>query len=189
MTKQGLLLFDIDGVIRDVTNSYRLAIQETVKIFCNWKPTIKDIDNLKAEGNWNNDWDASLELIKRRASIEKNLHSIPSLEEVIKIFNELYFGGDPDGDSSQWKGFIQNEPLLVSKTFFDELTSQGILWGFVSGAETSSAKFVLEKRLQLRSAPLIAMGDAPEKPNPSGLLLLARQIINKSLGTGIPPIS
>ena len=27
----GLILFDIDGVIRDVTNSYRMAIQETVK--------------------------------------------------------------------------------------------------------------------------------------------------------------
>ncbi len=33
MNNIGLILFDIDGVIRDVTNSYRLAIQETVNFF------------------------------------------------------------------------------------------------------------------------------------------------------------
>ncbi len=40
----GLILFDIDGVIRDVTNSYRMAIQETVYFFCKWKPSIGDIE-------------------------------------------------------------------------------------------------------------------------------------------------
>ena len=49
MDLKGLILFDIDGVIRDVSSSYRLAIQETVKKFCSWKPTFKQIDDLKAE--------------------------------------------------------------------------------------------------------------------------------------------
>ena len=56
----GLILFDIDGVIRDVTNSYRLAIQETVHFFSEWRPSIEDIDSIKSEGSWNNDWDLSL---------------------------------------------------------------------------------------------------------------------------------
>ena len=43
---RGILLFDIDGVIRDVADSYRLAIQETVNHFCQWHPTIKNIDDL-----------------------------------------------------------------------------------------------------------------------------------------------
>ena len=58
MNNIGLVLFDIDGVIRDVSNSYRMAIQETVSFFCGWKPSIEDIDSIKSEGCWNNDWDS-----------------------------------------------------------------------------------------------------------------------------------
>ena len=65
MKPKGLILFDIDGVIRDVSESYRLAVKKTVYSFCGWEPSSLDIDNLKNEGIWNNDWDLTLELIKR----------------------------------------------------------------------------------------------------------------------------
>ena len=65
MKNIGLILFDIDGVIRSVENSYRLALMKTVYKFSGWEPSYKDIDNAKNEGIWNNDWDLSLELIKR----------------------------------------------------------------------------------------------------------------------------
>ena len=61
----GVILFDIDGVIRSVENSYRLSLKKTVFHFCGWEPSYQDIDNAKNEGIWNNDWDLSLELIKR----------------------------------------------------------------------------------------------------------------------------
>jgi len=61
----GLILFDIDGVIRSVENSYRLSLKKTVYKFSGWEPTYIDIDNAKNEGIWKNDWDLSLELIKR----------------------------------------------------------------------------------------------------------------------------
>ena len=61
MQTKGVILFDIDGVIRDVTNSYRLSVQKTVQKFCNWEPSTHDIDELKNEGIWNNDWDLTLE--------------------------------------------------------------------------------------------------------------------------------
>ena len=61
----GVILFDIDGVIRSVENSYRLSLKKTVFEFCGWEPSYKDIDNAKNEGIWNNDWDLSLELINR----------------------------------------------------------------------------------------------------------------------------
>ena len=165
-------MFDIDGVIRDVTHSYRLAIQETVHNFCKSKPSLQDIDDLKAEGCWNNDWEASLILIKRynqRNSIHKTL---PSFKEVKNIFSRFYFGGDPNGNYDDWKGFIKNENLLVSKDFFQKISQKGFKYGFLSGAEIPSAKFLLEKRIGLSSPCLIAMGDAPEKPDPTGLLKL-----------------
>ena len=184
----GLILFDIDGVIRSVENSYRLSLKKTVYKFSGWEPSFMDIDNAKNEGIWNNDWDLSLEFIKRFKKKENLNLEIPSKEEIVKCFEKFYFGGDPNKDSKYWSGFIQNEELLVDKKFFDLLESNGIIWGFVSGAESASAKFVLEKRLGLKSPPLIAMGDAPGKPDPQGFINLSKQLLRDKFGSSNIPI-
>ncbi len=186
---KGFLLFDIDGVIRDVSSSYRLAIQETVNHFSEWRPTLENIDDLKAEGCWNNDWKASQELIERYQKQQGFSNPTPSLKEIERIFSNFYFGGDPNGDAQKWQGFIKNEPLLVDKNFFKALVQQGYLLGFVSGAEPPSARFVLENRLGLVNPPLIAMGDAPDKPDPTGLIQIAKQLAGKPLGLGVPTIA
>tara|TARA_Y100001968_G_scaffold100643_1_gene90533 strand:+ start:145 stop:945 length:801 start_codon:yes stop_codon:yes gene_type:complete len=185
----GLILFDIDGVIRDVTNSYRMAIQETVCFFCKWKPSIEDIDFIKSEGCWNNDWDLSIEMINRYIKNNNLSFSAPTRKILIECFEDFYFGGDPSYDSSEWSGFIKNETLLVKRTLFDELTQLKIGWGFVSGAELPSAKFVLEQRLGLVSAPLIAMGEAPEKPDPTGFISLSSKLSKIPLGGSNTPIA
>nr|WP_075438955.1 TIGR01548 family HAD-type hydrolase [Prochlorococcus marinus] len=188
MKNIGLILFDIDGVIRSVENSYRLSLKKTVFKFSGWEPSYMDIDNAKNEGIWNNDWDLSLEFIKRSKK-KRNLNiEIPSREEIVQCFEELYFGGDPNEDSKYWSGYITNEELLVDKNFFDLLERNGIIWGFVSGAESASAKFVLEKRLGLKSPPLISMGDAPDKPDPTGLIELSKKLTGGKLGTSSIPI-
>ena len=158
-------------MIRDVAGSYRRALQDTVAHYSGWRPTPTDIDRLKAEGSWNNDWDASLELLRRHDG-----GAMPSRDALIAVFSRFYFGGDPDGDPADWSGFIGDEPLLVDRAFFDALSAEGIRWGFVSGAEPPSARFVLEQRLGLIDPPLIAMGDAPDKPDPTGLIRLAEQL-------------
>ena len=189
MKNIGLILFDIDGVIRSVENSYRLSLKKTVYTFSGWEPSYKDIDNAKNEGIWNNDWDLSLELIKRYIK-KKNLNlKVPPRDDIVKSFEEFYFGGDPNKDSKNWSGFIKNEELLVDKEFFDILQKNGIIWGFVSGAESASAKFVLEKRLGLKSPPLISMGDAPDKPNPEGFINLSKKLIGDKLGESNIPIA
>ena len=190
MDFKALVLFDIDGVVRDVENSYRLALQETVNHFSKWRPSNQVIDSLKSEGNWNNDWDASLELIRRRKALNKLKIKLPSRDNLIREFSKFYFGSNPDNqDHTKWNGFIKNEKLLVNKEFFDKLTEQEVGWGFVSGAEPPSAKFVLEHRIGLIAPPLIAMGDAPDKPNPEGLIRLGEQLLSKPLGKGTPPIA
>ncbi len=78
---------------------------------------------------------------------------------------------------------------MVDKEFFDSLQSNGIIWGFVSGAESASAKFVLEKRLGLKSPPLISMGDAPDKPDPKGFINLSRKLLGNKLGASNIPIA
>ncbi|WP_411874410.1 TIGR01548 family HAD-type hydrolase [Vulcanococcus limneticus] len=242
---RAVLLFDIDGVIRDVGGSYRRAIVETVHHYSGWRPDPAVIDALKAEGCWNNDWEASLELLRRyrgtatdaaqfgdpqsgdpstrSAGLESSARSagtpfpartvatpgatsplfspsplpvpspLPSLAELVEVFGGFYFGGNPDGDPSFWRGFIGSEPLLVEPSFFTELNAAGIAWGFVSGAEPPSVRYVLEQRLGLLDPPRIAMGDAPDKPDPTGFLRLAERLLAEGGGSGLgaaaPPVA
>ena len=189
MNKIGVILFDIDGVIRSVENSYRLSLKKTVYQFCGWEPSYQDIDNAKNEGIWNNDWDLSLELIKRNIKSKNSQLKAPQRKDIVRCFENFYFGESPKKDSEAWSGFIKNEELLVEKEFFTLLSANRISWGFVSGAESASAKFVLEKRLLLDSPPLIAMGDAPDKPDPQGFLYLASKLCKDNLGHKNIPIA
>ncbi len=59
----------------------------------------------------------------------------------------------------------------------------------MSGAEPASAKFVLERRLGLKSPPLISMGDAPDKPDPKGLINLSKTLLGDKLGASNIPIA
>jgi HAD superfamily phosphatase len=169
-------------VIRDVGGSYRRAIVETVHHYSGERPEPAAIDGLKAEGRWNNDWEASLELLRRGGQ-----EPLPPFAALVEVFNGFYFGGDPEGDPAQWRGFIGSEPLLVEQHLFEQLSAAGVRWGFVSGAEPPSARFVLEQRLGLAAPPLIAMGDAPDKPDPTGFLRLAEQLLQAPLGEDAAP--
>jgi HAD superfamily phosphatase len=163
------LIFDIDGVIRDVSSSYHRALADTVEHFTDqsYRPTALDIVKLKSEGIWNNDWEASFELI-RRFMVERSLPCAVNFEQVVDYFQRCYRGDD-------WNGYIQNEPLLVNQSYFNHLTEAGISWGFFSGASRASATFVLD-RLNIVNPVLVAMEDAPGKPDPTGLFLAIEKL-------------
>jgi HAD superfamily phosphatase len=178
MNTQTMIIFDIDGVIRDVSQSYRRALADTVEYFTDqaYRPTSIDIDNLKAEGIWNNDWEASQEFIYRYFMKQgKNPTEIAiTYQEIVQYFQSRYRGTDPEN----WNGYICNEPLLVQHNYFQELTQASISWGFFSGATRGSATYILEKRLGLKSPTLIAMEDAPGKPDPTGLFTTIQLLEN-----------
>ena len=114
---------------------------------------------------------------------------MPAFDDIVAVFSEVYFGGDPNGDPATWKGFIGNEPLLVPSEFFNTLSEAGFAWGFVSGAEPPSCRYLLEQRLGLVDPPLIAMGDAPDKPNPQGLLRLTAFLLGRHQAPGLGPLA
>lgn len=183
-----IVVFDIDGVIRDVGGSYRRALADTVEHFTQgaYRPSAWAIDALKAEGIWNNDWEASQELLYRYFETQGRSRSVSEREsrvataanpaatdpivldydQLVAFFQSRYRGTDP----IHWTGYICQEPLLVEPAYLDQLTQAGIQWGFFSGATTGSARYILEQRLGLRSPILVAMEDAPGKPDPTGLL-------------------
>ncbi|MBR8839681.1 MAG: TIGR01548 family HAD-type hydrolase [Stigonema ocellatum SAG 48.90 = DSM 106950] len=164
-----IVVFDIDGVVRDVGGSYRRALADTVEYFTAgaYRPTPVDIDQIKSEGLWNNDWEASQEFIYRyfETTGDKREQLQLDYNAIVAFFQSRYRGPDPDN----WTGYICNEPLLLQPNYLEQLTLAGIPWGFFSGATRGSATYVLEKRLGLKSPVLIAMEDAPGKPDPTGL--------------------
>lgn len=174
-----IAVFDIDGVLRDVSGSYRRAIADTVEHFTDgqYRPSSDDIDLLKREGCWNNDWEASQELILRhfKAQGKENREAKLDFDALVSFFQDRYRGGDPLLPD-QWQGYITQEPLLVDAEYFEALRQAGIYWGFFSGATRSSASYVLERRIGLTDPPLLAMEDVPGKPNPTGLLAIAKQL-------------
>ncbi|WP_017300044.1 TIGR01548 family HAD-type hydrolase [Nodosilinea nodulosa] len=178
-----IAVFDIDGVLRDVGNSYRRALADTVEAFTEgaYRPTSEDIDRLKGEGIWNNDWEGSQELVYRYFEAQGKSRESVALDygEIVEFFQRRYRGpelSNPD----QWTGYITQEPLLVDKAYFETLTRDRIAWAFFSGATRDSANFVLRRRLGLRDPMLVAMEDAPGKPDPTGLLTLVDNLTTQS---------
>lgn len=174
-----IAVFDIDGVVRDVSRSYRRALADTVAHFTDgaYRPTPADIDRLKGEGSWNNDWKASEELIYRHYESQGRDRNTLALDyETIVAFFQVRYRGKQLDVPAAWDGYICDEPLLMSAEYLQSLSSAGIAWGFFSGATPASARFVLEQRLGITPTVLIAMGDAPDKPNPTGLITAAQRL-------------
>jgi HAD superfamily phosphatase len=171
-----IVVFDIDGVIRDVGSSYRRALADTVAEFTGgaYRPTAVEIDTLKGEGIWNNDWEASQELIYRHFESQGQTRSELNLDyaQIVTYFQTKYRGTD----SAKWNGYICNEPILASLEYFCSLTAAHIPWGFFSGATKGSALYILERRLGLNAPILVAMEDAPGKPDPTGLFLTVERL-------------
>ncbi len=171
-----IVVFDIDGVIRDVGGSYRRALADTVAEFTQggYRPTAVDIDKLKSEGIWNNDWEAARELIYRYFENQGRARASLMLDygQIVAYFQTKYRGTDP----VNWNGYICDEPLLATPEYFASLTAASIPWGFFSGATRGSASYVLERRLGLTAPILVAMEDAPGKPDPQGLFQTIEQL-------------
>ena len=179
-----LAIFDIDGVVRDVSGSYRRAIADTVEYFTqgHYRPTPTDIDRLKSEGIWNNDWQASQELIQRHGQSVGNAYNI-SYEAIVDYFQERYRGrGD---DPSRWTGYITQEPVLMSAQYLENLAEGGVPSAFFSGATRGSANYILRQRIGLTKPILVAMADAPSKPDPTGLYMTITQL-ETTVPSGLP---
>jgi HAD superfamily hydrolase (TIGR01548 family) len=70
MKSKKLIVFDMDGVIMDVSNSYRDTVRQTIKLF--FSPAkhaellpepLFDLSAVKQSGGLNNDWDLSFQII------------------------------------------------------------------------------------------------------------------------------
>ena len=158
---QDLLIFDMDGVLVDVTASYRQAVVETVKHFTGAKTTNEQIQARKNRGCANNDWDLALELIRE-------LGGSPNRQEVIAVFQRIYLG-------ENCGGLIREERWLAGNDLLPRLARRWRLALF-TGRERWEALHTLNKfGAQELFDPVIGMEDvAREKPDPDGLFKILR---------------
>ena len=173
LAPQGLL-FDMDGVLADVSQSYRRAIIETAAAYGVILP-IGEIQAAKAEEGSNNDWVLTRKLLGR--------HGVEAdLAEVTERFESLY-QGNPDRP-----GFREDEKLLPSKKLLDELSGRLPL-GVVTGRPRADAiRFLQKSGVADRLSALVCLEDAPVKPDPRPVrLALERLGIKRAWMVGDTP--
>ena len=127
------LLWDMDGVLLDVSQSYRAAILETAKKF-GAPITSADIGAAKAKGGANNDWKLTHTLIHEHKGTDG---SSPTLQEVTDAFETLYQG---DGQTAGLKSL---ETLLPSVQVLEQLASKYPM-AVVTGRPKSDCDFALK---------------------------------------------
>jgi HAD superfamily phosphatase len=160
------ILFDMDGVLVDVTSSYRRAIQETVCYFSGNEAPLEEIQALKSKGGYNNDWDLTEAILVSRG---KNVPKI----DIIEKFQELYRG------TKDKEGYIESERWLLSSQLLTRLKTRYAL-GIVTGRPRDEALFVLRKfNLEHLFDVIVAMEDYPperSKPDPYAINLALSKI-------------
>lgn len=159
-----MIVFDMDGVLIDATNSYRKAIEKTFEFFAHKQTTPKAIQDVKNLGGYNNDWDLTEYLLKQEGiNPDKNL--------LIQKFQELYYGENGEG-------LISQENLLVSKEDLETLSKKYDLAIF-TGRPIKEAFFALKKfDIEKYFLYIITSDDLPpDKQKPDGMGLEIIKIV------------
>lgn len=164
--RRNVILFDLDGVLVDVSNSYRLAIKKTAEFFTKQTARLQDIQSLKERRGYNNDWDLTLALIAAKGFKIRR-------KDVIRKFQEFYLGCNGQN------GFIGNEKWMLSPKILSELYKKYRL-GIVTGRPKKEAYTVLKKFNMLDFFDcVVTMADYKEKlakPNPFSINLALKQL-------------
>ncbi|GAB4549283.1 MAG: hypothetical protein Tsb0013_10400 [Phycisphaerales bacterium] len=156
------VLFDLDGVLADVSGSYREAIVATARTFgVDVGP--EDITRAKREGDANNDWLLTQRLV-RSAGVEV------SLDEVTERFQHVYLG---DGVTP---GLRERETLLVASEILEAIGARAKL-AIVTGRPREEARWFLERAgVGDLFGAVVCMEDAPAKPSPEPVRLAMDQV-------------
>ncbi len=159
------IVFDMDGVLIDATESYRKTISDTFEYFTGVKVSNEKIQEIKNLGGYNNDWDLTEYLLR---SVDSQIEK----EQIIEQFQKTYWN---DG-----KGLINNETLLVNKEILDKLSKKYNMFIF-TGRLREEAEYTLEKiGIKDYFLDIVTTSDIPKdkgKPDPYGLDLIKKKIL------------
>ncbi len=157
-----LIIFDMDGVLVDVSASYRATIQATVKHFSGYEPTPEEVQDWKNRGGFNDDWKLSHAMLAGRG------YDVP-FQSVVDRFQEIFHGDGTDG-------LILREEWIGKDGLFNRLGTQHQLAVF-TGRLRWEANITLNRFLPETFEPVIGVDDVTNpKPDPEGLLKICASV-------------
>jgi len=155
-----LIVFDMDGVLVEVSESYRETIVRTVEHFTGRLITRELVQEYKNAGGWNNDWALS-------QKIASDLGVEIGYATVVEYFNSIFFGNVVDGIPD---GLMARERWIPRAGLLEEIGSK---WGYsiFTGRLREEAMMTLRRFADgLEFDPLVGADDVDNgKPHPEGL--------------------
>ncbi len=157
-----LIVFDMDGVLAEVTESYRTAIIETVRHFTGSEIRAETVQDYKNRGGWNNDFMLSQQLCRDAG------RDLP-YETVKEHFCRIFFGENNDG-------LISREKWVPRDGFFTRLSTR-CDFAIFTGRDRNEVAITLSKFApDVCFAPIVTSDDTTEpKPSPQGLEMIRAQ--------------
>ncbi len=151
-----VLVFDMDGVLVDVTDSYRETVVRTVRHFATQTITRELIQDYKNQGGWNNDWALSQKICA-------DLGVEVPYGTVVEYFNHLFLN----------QGLIHQERWLPRNGLIERLAAKFELAIF-TGRTMQEVEITLNREGLLDRFLIVTADDVEhEKPAPDGLLKIA----------------
>jgi HAD superfamily phosphatase len=152
-----MLVFDMDGVLVDVTESYRETIARTAEHFTGRPMEPRAIQEYKNQGGFNDDWQLTHHIVTT-AGVDATL-------ELVKArFQEIFLG------TPGTEGLMLRERWVARPGTLEKL-SRDFRFAVFTGRPKDEARMTLERfAAGLVFDPVIAMEDVIEhKPAPEGL--------------------
>jgi HAD superfamily phosphatase len=156
-----ILVFDMDGVLVDVTESYRETIAQTVEHFTGSRISHEAIQQYKNEGGWNDDWQLSHHIVTQ-AGVDAPFETVKS------HFQHLFRGNGSDA-------LMLREKWVASPGTLETL-SEGFRFAIFTGRPKEEAQLTLDRFAhKLVFDPIVGMFDVENrKPAPDGLLRILK---------------
>jgi HAD superfamily phosphatase len=165
---RGVLVFDMDGVLVDVSQSYRETIILTIEHFTGRKVTHEFVQDVKNQGGFNDDWVLSNKVIW-------DFGFRPRYREVVEYFQQLFLGANNDG-------LILQEKWTASDGLFDRLAREWRLAIFTGRARLETRITLDRFAPHISFDPIVTNQDVEKlKPAPDGLLKIRAELPQANL--------
>jgi HAD superfamily phosphatase len=165
---QPILVFDMDGVLADVTDSYRETIARTAAHFTGVEIGPGQIQDYKNRGGFNDDWKLTHYIIASAGAV------VP-FDEVVEHFQKLFLGNGADG-------LILRERWVARPGMLESLNRR-FRFAIFTGRPKPEVELTLNRFAPgLVFDPIVGMHDvANHKPAPDGLVQIRNASGDSSL--------
>jgi HAD superfamily phosphatase len=154
-----ILIFDVDGVLVDVRETYWRSGLQTIQLLTGRKPTWTEFLEWKRKPGNNDDWT----MVSRWATA---LGVPTTYDEAREAFQPFYWGRDGK------PGNVAREKLLITPKLIQRWSARREL-NLFTGRTRQEFSYTFDKWPAARLfRTVITMDDAKKKPNPEGLRII-----------------